>query len=59
MAFPLLIVISISMIKDFVEDLKRHKSDKQENNRMVNVLGGLSFAEKKSKHIRIGDIVRI
>lgn len=44
MALPLSIVVAISMLKDFIEDLKRHKSDKQENNRMVNVLGALSFS---------------
>lgn len=28
MYLPLLIVIAISMVKDFIEDLKRHKSDR-------------------------------
>ena len=28
---PLLIVVSISMMKDFFEDFKRHKSDFEEN----------------------------
>lgn len=54
-----MIVVFISMIKDFVEDLKRHKSDKEENNKMVNVLGALTFSEKKSKNIRIGDIIKV
>ena len=30
---PLAIVISISMLKDFVEDFKRHRSDNEENHR--------------------------
>ena len=30
---PLAIVVSISMLKDFAEDYKRHKSDNEENNR--------------------------
>jgi hypothetical protein len=33
MYIPLLIVMTISMVKDFIEDLKRHKSDREENNR--------------------------
>jgi len=28
---PLAIVVSISMVKDFFEDYKRHRSDKEEN----------------------------
>jgi phospholipid-transporting ATPase len=32
---PLCIVVGISMIKDFFEDYKCHKSDQQENNKPV------------------------
>lgn len=32
---PLLIVVSISMIKDFFEDFKRHKSDFEENTKQI------------------------
>ena len=35
MLFPLSIVISVSMIKDIFEDYKRHKSDKNENEKEV------------------------
>lgn len=31
MALPLTFVILVSMVKDLFEDLKRHKSDKNEN----------------------------
>ena len=31
MALPLSVVILVSMLKDFLEDSKRHKSDKKEN----------------------------
>lgn len=32
---PLVVVITISALKDLFEDLKRHKSDKEENTRKV------------------------
>lgn len=32
---PLTIVVSISMLKDFFEDYKRHKSDHEENTKSV------------------------
>jgi phospholipid-transporting ATPase len=35
MFLPLTIVVAVSMIKDFIEDLKRHKSDKVENQSQV------------------------
>lgn len=33
------------MIKDLFEDLKRHKSDKQENNRKVQILNNGKFQD--------------
>ena len=35
MLVPLTFVVFVSMIKDIFEDLKRHQSDKLENNRKV------------------------
>jgi hypothetical protein len=35
MLMPLSFVVLVSMIKDIFEDLKRHDSDKKENNRKV------------------------
>lgn len=37
MLMPLSFVIIVSMIKDIFEDYKRHKSDKQENFKLVEV----------------------
>ena len=34
---PLGIVVGLSMIKDIYEDVKRHRSDNEENNRRVRV----------------------
>jgi P-type E1-E2 ATPase len=38
MAIPLVMVISVSMVKDAFEDYKRHKSDAQENEKKVMAL---------------------
>ena len=35
MFMPLIFVVSVSMIKDAIEDYKRGKQDNEENNRMV------------------------
>jgi hypothetical protein len=32
---PLAFVVVVSMFKDVLEDFKRHKTDKQENNKQV------------------------
>ncbi|KRX04583.1 hypothetical protein PPERSA_04398 [Pseudocohnilembus persalinus] len=56
---PLALIITISMVKDFLEDWKRRKEDIKENNHIVEVLKDGQFVEKKSKYIRIGDIIKI
>ena len=38
MLMPLGFVVFVSMVKDIIEDVKRHKSDNVENNRKVTVL---------------------
>lgn len=42
MLMPLAFVITVSMIKDIFEDYKRHKSDKQENFKMVEVYDSIT-----------------
>ena len=37
LALPLGFVVLLSMVKDIYEDLKRHQSDKTENNTKVSV----------------------
>eukprot|EP01022_Parablepharisma_sp_SALTPOND_P011832 TRINITY_DN1507_c0_g1_i1.p1 TRINITY_DN1507_c0_g1~~TRINITY_DN1507_c0_g1_i1.p1 ORF type:complete len:1220 (+),score=110.17 TRINITY_DN1507_c0_g1_i1:124-3783(+) len=57
---PLSIVILVSMIKDFIEDRKRQKSDKVENNSKVLILQSSGeFETKRWADIRVGDIVKI
>lgn len=35
MLLPLGFVVLVSMVKDIFEDIKRHQTDKMENNRMT------------------------
>jgi len=45
MLMPLCFVVSVSMVKDFFEDRKRHNSDAEENNKEAEfvVRGGNEF----------------
>jgi phospholipid-transporting ATPase len=58
---PLLFVISISAIKDLFEDLGRHRSDSEENNRKVLVADPKTgvFTLKIWKFLRVGEILKI
>lgn len=58
---PLLIVIVLNGMKDFIEDLKRKRSDDYENNKKCYVFDRQNnyFVEKSWKYIQVGDIVRI
>ncbi len=57
---PLSVVILVSMIKDFVEDRKRQKSDNMENNSKVLILQKSGeFQTKRWADIKVGDIVKI
>lgn len=61
MLMPLGFVVFVSMIKDIFEDMKRHQSDAQENNRKV-LVGNpstLKFEDKLWKEIQVGMIVKI
>lgn len=61
MLMPLSFVVLASMIKDIIEDIKRHKSDNIENNRKVTVLNPDAgvFEVKLWRDIHVGQIVRI
>ncbi|GAA0166956.1 primary active transporter [Lithospermum erythrorhizon] len=57
--FPLLFVLSVTAIKDGYEDWRRHRSDRNENNRESFVLQGGEFLLKRWKHILPGEVVKI
>ncbi|XP_040013962.1 phospholipid-transporting ATPase IC [Xiphias gladius] len=56
---PLVVVLGITAIKDLVDDLARHRMDKEINNRKCEVLLGGSFQESKWMNIQVGDVVRL
>jgi phospholipid-transporting ATPase len=56
---PLIFVIVVSMIKDFVEDYKRWKSDAEENNNEVKILQNGEEASVKWSDLMVGNIVKV
>ena len=58
---PLIVVVLINGIKDFYEDLKRKKSDDEENNRSVLIYNPIieQFEKKKWKNIKKGNIIKV
>jgi len=57
---PLFVIIFISMLKDYMEDYKRKKSDREENNREVEVLNKENgFETVKWQDLLIGQIIKV
>jgi magnesium-transporting ATPase (P-type) len=57
---PLIMLLSMSMGKDYYEDRKRHKEDDEENNTEYEVSkDGKKFKKTKSENINVGNIVRV
>ena len=52
-------IIALSMIKDFLEDYKRWKSDSEENNAKAEILTPIDFMDIEWKDIRVGSIIRV
>jgi len=59
---PLVVILSVSAIKEGYEDWLRHKEDKVVNSSLVwvygEVDGKMRFKEKKTRDIKVGDIVK-
>ncbi|XP_056147164.1 phospholipid-transporting ATPase IC [Lampris incognitus] len=56
---PLVLVLGITAIKDLVDDLARHRMDKEINNRKCDVLLNGRFQESKWMNVQVGDVVRL
>ena len=57
---PILFVLFVSMIKDIIEDVKRHKQDRTENSRKTEILMPDNTWQQVSwKEITVGSIVRV
>ncbi|KAH6832403.1 aminophospholipid ATPase 1 [Perilla frutescens var. hirtella] len=57
--FPLLFVLTVTAVKDGYEDWRRHRSDRNENNREALVLQSDGFCPKRWKMIQAGEVVKI
>lgn len=56
---PLIFILSVSAIKEIIEDIKRHRADDETNHRMVEVLRGEMWVKVRWKHVIVGDIVKV
>ncbi|KAM0841456.1 hypothetical protein ACQ4PT_053767 [Festuca glaucescens] len=56
---PLAFVLGVTAVKDGYEDWRRHRSDKNENNRTASVLVDGVFQPKRWKEMQVGDVVRV
>uniref|UniRef100_A0A8C5HWM0 Phospholipid-transporting ATPase n=1 Tax=Gouania willdenowi TaxID=441366 RepID=A0A8C5HWM0_GOUWI len=54
---PLILVLAITAVKDASDDINRHNSDKQVNNRKVEVL--LDGENEKWMTVQVGDIIKL
>ena len=54
---PLVFVLAVSMIREFVEDLSRRKYDNLNNNRKVFVFKENHFSHNISENINVGDLL--
>jgi len=57
--FPLMVILIVSGIKDLFEDLKRKRSDNDENNRETVVLENGEFKKTTWENLKVGNIVKI
>ncbi|CAD5164992.1 unnamed protein product [Musa acuminata subsp. malaccensis] len=57
---PLAFVLGVTAVKDGYEDWRRHRSDRDENNRTAQVLApGGEFRPKRWKDILVGEVVKV
>jgi len=56
---PLVMVIGISMLKEAVEDTKRHKKDNEVNSTPILVLRDGSFVETEWADVQVGEIIKV
>ncbi|KAM9807757.1 phospholipid-transporting ATPase ID [Neosynchiropus ocellatus] len=56
---PLVLVLTVTAVKDATDDYFRHRSDQQVNNRQSHILIGGSFQPEKWMNVRVGDIIKL
>lgn len=56
---PLFAILTLTAVKEIVEDFQRHKDGNRINNRNVEVLQDGKWVKKKWHQVKIGDIVKV
>lgn len=56
---PLCMVLTLTMLKDVLEDLKRHRSDQEVNDRAVNVYRLGQWTPVKWADVRVGELCQV
>uniref|UniRef100_A0A7N9AZ51 Phospholipid-transporting ATPase n=1 Tax=Mastacembelus armatus TaxID=205130 RepID=A0A7N9AZ51_9TELE len=56
-AVPLILVLAMTAVKDASDDINRHRSDNQVNNRKVDVL--IEGENEKWMNVQVGDIIKL
>uniref|UniRef100_A0A8C5BAM7 Phospholipid-transporting ATPase n=1 Tax=Gadus morhua TaxID=8049 RepID=A0A8C5BAM7_GADMO len=56
---PLLLVLTMTAVKDASDDINRHRSDKQVNNRRVDVLIDGELRSEKWMNVQVGDVIKL
>ncbi|XP_054421418.1 probable phospholipid-transporting ATPase IM [Pteronotus mesoamericanus] len=56
---PLVLVITMTAVKDATDDYFRHKSDNQVNNRQSEVLIDNNLQKEKWMNVKVGDIIKL
>uniref|UniRef100_A0A3Q4GYP5 Phospholipid-transporting ATPase n=1 Tax=Neolamprologus brichardi TaxID=32507 RepID=A0A3Q4GYP5_NEOBR len=57
--FALIVVLSITAVKDAIDDINRHKCDRKVNNRKVDVLMDGQLKNEKWMNVQVGNIVKL
>jgi len=56
---PLLFVLSVSLLKEYIEDSNRKKKDREINARKVQVLGKGGWQRLEWAEVMVGDVIRV
>jgi phospholipid-transporting ATPase len=56
---PFCAILSLTALKEIIEDLKRHKADRKVNHSEVEVLTPSGSTLKKWKDVCVGDIIKV
>ncbi|XP_026326361.1 phospholipid-transporting ATPase IA isoform X2 [Hyposmocoma kahamanoa] len=56
---PLILILSVSALKEVVEDWKRHRADDEMNQRQVDILSNGSWTAVRWEKLKVGDVCRI